>query len=97
MKTLENLTKALHDVQKHVIGVYYNPYTKIWEPIVEITEDTFCTITIGGLLGLQTNFYPISPENRIEKFLSREEGYASLSEMLSTPNAFNTWWKERCI
>ena len=89
---LELLTAALKNVQHLCIGLYYNVYTKEWEPVVDIGEHTFVTMNIGRLLGLQLEYHPTVEEDmkRIVRFTDNK----TLADMINTPMVFYSWCKE---
>ena len=84
MKT-EKLSKALHEMQDEVIGLYHNQYTDNLEPVINDDKGYLTIITIGTLLGLHTEhregdvFY--FPENK------------TLTQMMEKPIEFDEWYK----
>lgn len=99
MSKLNHIEDSLKIMQKEVIGFYKNPYTNQYECIFDITNDSFCTITIGTLLGLSTNFYPRTPDYKI---ILLPNNYkikyfnGTMADFMTEPILFNEWWNENC-
>jgi len=112
MKTLETLQQALTDIQGHTVGLYFNPHTKSYEPVVEMTETSFCTITVSPLLGLHTVFYPRDAQHIVIQFPNTlpvaktfirgvpqyeyNKESGTLAGAMKTPQAFYSWYKLYC-
>jgi len=85
---MENLKNALNELQSKTIGI-----AKIYENIelvIESTDYSFTTISIGKLGGVSTNHYP-KPEFTFKKF---DNSIGTLSNFLETPQAFYNWYNE---
>lgn len=87
---LKKLSSALSEMQSVCIGLFYNTYTKSLEPVVDIGENTFVTVTVGSLFGMNTDYHPIS-EDDVAKITKFPEG-KTLAEMLNKPYEFYEWF-----
>jgi hypothetical protein len=99
MNTLRNLYTELNKIQSHTVGLYYNRYTSKYEPVIEIDDNTFCTIAIGSLLGLSTNYYSLDAEHQVIEFPTIYNGKhmnGTLQDFMHYPNEFNQWYNEHC-
>ena len=83
MKT-DNLSKALYEIQNEVIGLYYNQHTNDFEPVINNDDGFLTIITVGKLLGLQT-------EHREGNMIYFPDN-KSLTEMMEKPLEFQNWY-----
>lgn len=84
MSKTKNLSKALHEIQNKVIGLYYNPFTDNLEPVINNDDGYLTIITVGTLLGLSTEHR----EGNMVYFPNNK----SLSEMMENPVEFSEWY-----
>jgi len=84
MSKTKKLSNALLEIQDEVIGLYHNQFTDNYEPVINDDDGYLTIITIGTLLGLQT-------EHREGNMIYFPEN-KSLTEMMSKPIEFSDWY-----
>lgn len=89
MLNAKDLANALVAMQHRCIGLYYNPYIRSCECVVEESDYGFVTLYVGGLLGLSTTHYSKDEDHQFTRFPDGK----TMADMMDEPFAFDQWYK----